>query len=492
MESAFEFGRHLADCVTSANPWPVKLQLEKVCMPCVLVSKKRYCGWAYEHPKASPQFFAKGIETVRRDSCPFTANSVRAVLEAMFRTDPRADEALHLEAGRRAGRDIIRRAFNGEISKVDFIFQNQVRLNYRSKNLPPAAHVALIQGLDTGYKERVAYVVARRVGDRSNLKLQDRVVPPYRLLGPRGLVLDVNYYLTKQFFPAVQRVLAPIVPNVAEWLSENIQPPEGVGSLECCTCHIQLDHRQGQRWLCDSCLERSPPDVVYTANERARQCEAKCRASRLVCMQCTEGSLMMATGCSDAYHCQNYFIRSAAPIAELRARRYLVELDNRLASGWDLPHSQSSSKRASTTALTEAQISQGSLLDDDDMLGDIFGDPDFDAVDIQPEEAVLCNEPEIPVEQSPFREEFDDLLGLDVCSDFSIEEAWLSGYRQEHQDSHDGDEVLLASWGSHAADSTLDGVQESTSDVIDSISLSDEEGARSSISDVSIEIIDCD
>ena len=39
--------------------------------PCVLQSKKRYVGYSYESPDQSePDFDAKGIETVRRDSCP--------------------------------------------------------------------------------------------------------------------------------------------------------------------------------------------------------------------------------------------------------------------------------------------------------------------------------------------------------------------------------------------------------------------------------------
>ena len=42
--------------------------------PCVLQSKKRYVGYKYESAdQATPEFEAKGIETVRRDSCPAVA-----------------------------------------------------------------------------------------------------------------------------------------------------------------------------------------------------------------------------------------------------------------------------------------------------------------------------------------------------------------------------------------------------------------------------------
>ncbi|KAF4671222.1 DNA polymerase zeta catalytic subunit [Perkinsus chesapeaki] len=365
VEAAFEFGGRLADCVTSVNPWPIKLQLEKVCMPCILVSKKRYCGWAYEHPKAKPEFFAKGIETVRRDSCPFTAKSVHSVLEAMFRTDPTADETLHLEAGRRAGREIIRRLYSGEISKTEFIFQNQVRLNYRSKNLPPAAHVAALQGLDTGYKERVAYVVARKAGDRSNAKLLDRVVPPYRIAGSRNVVIDADYYLTKQFFPAVQRILAPILPSVAAWLTEDLPAVESMSS-ECFLCHHRLGSRQGTRWVCETCLDRDPALVAFAGSSAARGAEARSRAARLICTSCTEGSVVMAAGCTDAYHCDNYFVRCDAPIEELRARRNLGQLDNRLPGTWEVAPSQLSGRKASSgkTELQSSQSSEAEIISD--------------------------------------------------------------------------------------------------------------------------------
>ena len=40
-------------------------------LPCVLQTKKRYIGFSYETPEQKdPVFDAKGVETVRRDTCP--------------------------------------------------------------------------------------------------------------------------------------------------------------------------------------------------------------------------------------------------------------------------------------------------------------------------------------------------------------------------------------------------------------------------------------
>ena len=42
-------------------------------MGCVLETKKRYAGWMYESEGSIPRLDAKGIETVRRDTCPVVA-----------------------------------------------------------------------------------------------------------------------------------------------------------------------------------------------------------------------------------------------------------------------------------------------------------------------------------------------------------------------------------------------------------------------------------
>ena len=46
----------------------MELKFEKVYFPCVLLAKKRYCGWKYESLGSKPELECKGIETIRRDS----------------------------------------------------------------------------------------------------------------------------------------------------------------------------------------------------------------------------------------------------------------------------------------------------------------------------------------------------------------------------------------------------------------------------------------
>lgn len=79
---AFVIGEQIASAVTAANPAPVKLKFEKVYLPCVLVAKKRYVGFKYEHvDQGEPIFDAKGIETVRRDGIPAGQKMLEATIK---------------------------------------------------------------------------------------------------------------------------------------------------------------------------------------------------------------------------------------------------------------------------------------------------------------------------------------------------------------------------------------------------------------------------
>lgn len=85
MAESFKIGQEIASAITAMNPNPVTLKMEKVYHPCVLLTKKRYVGYSYESPDQSiPVFDAKGIETVRRDTCAAVAKTLEQSLRILF------------------------------------------------------------------------------------------------------------------------------------------------------------------------------------------------------------------------------------------------------------------------------------------------------------------------------------------------------------------------------------------------------------------------
>ena len=84
--------------------------------PCVLLAKKRYVGFMYESPKqATPTFDAKGIETVRRDTCGAVAKMMERTLRILFTSK----DLSQVCTGKEALRDIsVHSALLSEIQSV--------------------------------------------------------------------------------------------------------------------------------------------------------------------------------------------------------------------------------------------------------------------------------------------------------------------------------------------------------------------------------------
>ena len=221
-EEAFQIGNEIAMEVTSVNPSPVFLKFEKVYHPCILVTKKRYVGYAYERVEQSKPFFdAKGIETIRRDSCPAVSKLLERSLRILFDS-----KDLSLVKGYLLKQ--WEKIFKNRINIQDFIFAKEVRLGtYSAKAaaVPPAAIVAakamaLDPRAEPKYAERVPYVV---VYGEPGARLVDMVIAPSELvLGSKRL--HENYYITKQIIPALDRIFGLLGVSVKHWFVQMPKP----------------------------------------------------------------------------------------------------------------------------------------------------------------------------------------------------------------------------------------------------------------------------
>jgi DNA polymerase zeta len=134
MDDAFRIGEEIAEAVTSAMKPPIKLQLEKIYLPCMLFAKKRYAGMKYEKRNSKPEFEAKGIETVRRDGCGVVRRILKRTLMALFSCGLRKnkdDELVPASTLRRVRAEVEREWRNilsGHVSLRDLTFWKGVRL----------------------------------------------------------------------------------------------------------------------------------------------------------------------------------------------------------------------------------------------------------------------------------------------------------------------------------------------------------------------------
>ena len=307
-DQAFDIGEEIAQAVTETNPRPVKLKFEKVYHPGVLLAKKRYVGFKYEHrTQTEPEFDAKGIETVRRDGTPAEQKIEERALKILFRTADLSRVKTYFQ-------NQCSKILQGSVSVQDFCFAKEVRLGtYSEKGLPPPG--ALISTrkmledprLEPQYGERVPYVV---VSGAPGSRLVDRCVAPETLLHDAQLSLDAEYYITKNIIPPLERIFNLVGANVRQWYDEmprvqRIRPIEGLlpsaGGAEgpsnnrktlesylksstCIICKAKLVDTDIP--LCRTCLHDQPHISLLNVTSRLQQTEKRTMDLHHVCRSC--------------------------------------------------------------------------------------------------------------------------------------------------------------------------------------------------------------
>ncbi|KAE9593684.1 hypothetical protein Lal_00036393 [Lupinus albus] len=224
VKESFQIGNEIASAITAMNPSPVTLKMEKVYHPCFLLTKKRYVGYSYESPDQNePTFDAKGIETVRRDTCDAVAKIMEKSLRRFFEHQDLFEVKTYLQRQ-------WKRILSGRFSLKDFVFAKEVRLgtySARISSLPPAAIVATKAmradpRAEPCYAERIPYVV---VHGEPGARLSDMVVDPLEVLAiDSPYRINDLYYINKQIIPALQRVFGLLGADLNYWFSEMPRP----------------------------------------------------------------------------------------------------------------------------------------------------------------------------------------------------------------------------------------------------------------------------
>ncbi|KAF1809952.1 putative DNA polymerase zeta catalytic subunit [Eremomyces bilateralis CBS 781.70] len=311
-DDAFRIGNEIADTITAANPRPIKLKFEKVYHPCVLLAKKRYVGFKYEHPnQAVPEFDAKGIETVRRDGTVAEQKIEETALKMLFRTADLSQIKAYFQ-------DQCRKIMEGRASVQDFLFAKEVRLgNYSDRGPPPPGALVATRKMfadrrtEPQYGERVPYVV---VTGAPGARLIDRCVDPEQLLNDDALELDAEYYISKNLIPPLERIFNLVGANIRGWYDEMqkvqriraIAPTGGGGGMgktlesymrseNCLLCRAKLPKRTDLEQelldtddvlpICKDCLH-DPAQTALLLRRRIQMAETRVRDIDAVCRTC--------------------------------------------------------------------------------------------------------------------------------------------------------------------------------------------------------------
>ncbi|XP_015910939.2 uncharacterized protein [Parasteatoda tepidariorum] len=305
-DEAFKIGQEIADVVTLTNPKPVKLKFEKVYLPCVLQTKKRYVGYMYETiDQKVPTYDAKGIETVRRDTCPATAKILQRSLKILF-------ETYNVSMVEKYVQKQFSRILKERVNLSDFIFAKEYRgMNgYRPGACVPALEIAKKRlskdpRSEPRVGERVPYVIVYGFPGMPIIRL---VREPIELVKDNNLRLNATYYITRVIIPPLERVFSLIKADVKAWytsiahkitfslpMASGLNQNKGTltqyfktQNCPCCSKTTTLP-------ICEYC-QKDPQWTVITLTEKIRKWEKAVIQINQICASCTK-SLSSDCGC---------------------------------------------------------------------------------------------------------------------------------------------------------------------------------------------------
>ncbi|KAM7264807.1 hypothetical protein ACFE04_002490 [Oxalis oulophora] len=315
VKEALEIGQDIASQITAMNPNPVTLKMEKVYHPCFLLTKKRYVGYSYESPdQTEPLFDAKGIETVRRDTCGAVSKTMEKSLRLFFEQQNLSEVKAYLHRQ-------WTRIISGRISLKDFIFAKEVRLGTYSSNklssLPPAAIVAtkamkLDPRAEPRYGERVPYVV---IHGEPGARLSDMIVDPLDILAiDSPYRLNDTYYINKQIIPALQRAFGLVGADLNQWFIDMPRPArEGSSKRPLLGCNnaqrtrIDFYYLSKHCIVCGELVQGSSSDICSICQRRedvvamaivgrTSKLEKEIQHLAAVCRHCGGGDWLVETG----------------------------------------------------------------------------------------------------------------------------------------------------------------------------------------------------
>lgn len=355
---AFEIGKEISEAVTNVNPRPIKLKFEKVYHPCVLLAKKRYVGFKYEHPnQTEPEFDAKGIETVRRDGTPAEQKIEEKALKLLFRTQDLSQVKAYFQSQ-------CSKIMQGRVSVQDFLFAKEVKLGtYSDKGIPPPGALIATKRMladsrmEPQYGERIPYVV---ITGAPGARLIDRCVDPERLLKDDQLELDAEYYINKNLIPPLERIFNLVGANVRSWFDEmpKVQRVRAVRgpaqilnmaaanegntiakktlesylhSTSCLVCRSKLPPPQpgvalpaqlqeSPLPICEECASK-PEKSLYALKSKVHKAEVKVKNILDVCRSCSGLAFGEEVRC-DSRDCPVFYtrVKEGAALGSLRER----------------------------------------------------------------------------------------------------------------------------------------------------------------------------
>lgn len=299
---AFEQSHLLVKALNQLYPSPIKIKFEKIFMQSVLASKKRYVGMSYETvDQQHGKFDAKGIETVRRDTCLIVSKILQHSLKLLFHSKD-------VTRVRRYVQSECEKILSNRCNLLDFIFAKEYRGKgkYHPAAPVPALRIALERArsnpmAEPNQGERVPYLIGLN-SESPNANLIDCVWTLENVLEMNSqFQLHCMYYIKKQILPALDRCLALIGVNCFKWVDDlaidanaNEKQPAAVGNdnnfqranlrKRCVVCS-QLSGTP----ICGECRQHEDlSETMIVCENKANKLERQHANLQRMCLACSD------------------------------------------------------------------------------------------------------------------------------------------------------------------------------------------------------------
>lgn len=200
VEEALRIGEQLMESINRELS-PAEIKVEGIFKTELILAKKRYVGWAWEKSNSDwvEHVVAKGIETVRRDWCELTSQTLTRVLDILLK-EKSPEKALQY------AREVIRKLQAGQVPiQLLVISKGLTKSPHSYKGMQP--HAELVKRLKEreptrtpAIGDRIGYVIVKG----SQLISQRAELP--EIVISKGLEVDARYYLENQLLPPLERV----------------------------------------------------------------------------------------------------------------------------------------------------------------------------------------------------------------------------------------------------------------------------------------------
>lgn len=200
LEEAEKLGKEISQFITNKLKG-LDLKFEKIFKTFLILSKKRYAGWAFEREKDGwkDSLDMKGIETIRRDWCELTSETMLKVLKIVLKEQNITKACKYV-------RGVIE-----DLSKNKVPLEKLAVVKGITKSLDSydgiQPHVELAKKIlkrdptrGSMVGERLGYVIIK-----GNQLLSKRAEDP-NYVKEKGLKIDSQYYIQNQLLPPLERI----------------------------------------------------------------------------------------------------------------------------------------------------------------------------------------------------------------------------------------------------------------------------------------------